>query len=610
MDIPAKTIFSLNFTTCFLIVLCSMADTLTRPICSRSAIVCIVPHCALYHLSPANRLYCCPCRTIERRMIMTAVFSYTHDTQNRHQAPGNLQRYGIGMCIAWLALFAITLIWWVGFNPSPITGSIARWQVPANWYPIGIVPAGHVLASPAPVALVLEAIVLVAASLASMLAARSALRIGQGSRRWLGMILGVTALLCLIAFVLPAQFSDDVFSYSIYGRISALYHANPLIAAPAQFPHDPFLPYVFWQHTRSIYGPAWLILSDAVTLVAHFFGDSPVLYVILFKLVGIAAHLGNALLIWRILTRIAPQRRLAGVILYAWNPLPIIEFANSGHNDAVMIFLLLAGIALLVERHSTAAMVSFGLSVAIKYVFLALFPLYLWYLISAIWQAAPAAYRWQRIARAVVWQSSVLVGTVVLSLLPFWNGPSSLLGIVASPTANDMNNSLLDMLSWSITRIAAPLTNQPIAAVHQIAVIWVRDIGLLGFLIIWGYLLWKHAARNIWGTWLMALLAYLLLASGWFWPWYVTWPLALAALLPWDLATVTTLALSTGVLAMYSLVELKLSGIFGYRSLIAFGPAIAVMVWGWWRQRHVSFLLSYPYVVIGHSLPEKQKGQS
>jgi hypothetical protein len=68
-----------------------------------------------------------------------------------------------------------------------------------------------------------------------------------------------------------------------------------------------------------------------------------------------------------------------------------------------------------------------------------------------------------------------------------------------------------------------------------------------------------------------------LVASGWFWPWYVTWAVAVVALAPWGLLTRLTLLLGAGVLTLYTFQPLYALGIYGYRSLVAFGPTLVVL---------------------------------
>src|SRR5260370_34059384 len=110
--------------------------------------------------------------------------------------------------------------------------------------------------------------------------------------------------------------------------------------------------------------------------MAEALGGALATYVLLFKLLGLGAHLANAALIWAILGRIAPDRRLLGTLLYAWNPLCLLEFCASAHNDAVMLTGALLGVYWLTRGWEVAALVAFGLSISIKYVWLALLPLY------------------------------------------------------------------------------------------------------------------------------------------------------------------------------------------------------------------------------------------
>jgi hypothetical protein len=51
-------------------------------------------------------------------------------------------------------------------------------------------------------------------------------------------------------------------------------------------------------------------------------------------------------------------RSPARVLVYAWSPLPIVEFAHSGHNDAPMVFFLTAALALSSWRYTSAALLA------------------------------------------------------------------------------------------------------------------------------------------------------------------------------------------------------------------------------------------------------------
>ena len=162
---------------------------------------------------------------------------------------------------------------------------------------------------------------------------------------------------------------------------------------------------VYWRDVRSVYGPVWLALSGGLSLVAEAFGGSLAVYTALFKLLGVAAHLLNAWLVWLILSRLAPKARLLGTLFYAWSPLCLLEFGASAHNDALMLTFLLLGVYCLTRGTTgwdAVAMVAFGLSIATKYVPLALIPLYF---ALVIWPV-DVARRAGDAGRVVAWRCS------------------------------------------------------------------------------------------------------------------------------------------------------------------------------------------------------------
>src|SRR5262249_43147249 len=154
-------------------------------------------------------------------------------------------------------------------------------------------------------------------------------------------------------------FSDDVFTYIFSGRILTVYSADPLNTAPIQFLHDPYLQWVVsGRNTPNIYGPLWLCIASL--LVSISLNSSPVATLLLFKGIALLSHLVNCLLVWAILGKIAPGRRVLGTLLYAWNPLAIIELTGSGHNDGLLLGILLLATWLYVYKqdrwHEIAAL--------------------------------------------------------------------------------------------------------------------------------------------------------------------------------------------------------------------------------------------------------------
>jgi uncharacterized membrane protein len=176
-----------------------------------------------------------------------------------------------------------------------------------------------------------------------------------------------------------------------------------------------------WHDAVSVYGPVWTLLCTALYKVVaplattHIWG-----YIVSFKMLGLAFHLGNAALIWFILGRLRPRDQIAGTIFYAWNPLALIEFAGNGHNDAGLVFFLLAAIAAIVmERPRTWLVVlCLALSVLTKFITLLIIPAYLLYL----WRSTPAppdrVFSKARVL-AIVQAGIVGLATFVILWLPF-----------------------------------------------------------------------------------------------------------------------------------------------------------------------------------------------
>jgi hypothetical protein len=333
-----------------------------------------------------------------------------------------------------------------------------------------------------------------------------------------------------------------------------------------------------------------------VTVLAEALGGSLAAYVLLFKLLGLAAHLANALLIWLILGRVAPNRQLLGTLFYAWNPLCLLEFCASAHNDAVMLTFALLGIYYLVRGWELGALVAFGLSVAVKYVMLALLP---FYLVLVIRQTLDRGGTKQAAVVAAAWRALVVVGVVALTLLPYWSGLGTLGALAYSPPAQQLDNSLLETVSWPLRSLAQALglSRSQAATLIQGGL---KVGGLLGFLAVW--LLQFRRVRSLETlllAWAWVLLFYPLTASGWYWPWYATWAVCLAALVVeggradaprsaplatgTDEVAIATLLLAGGSLTLYAFLPLYSSSIYGYRALIALGPAAAFLLISGWR---------------------------
>ncbi len=155
--------------------------------------------------------------------------------------------------------------------------------------------------------------------------------------------------------------SSDVFKYLFAAKELVLYHTNPHVVAPQVFEGDTWLRFMRWIHTPSPYGPVMTALAIPPYLLA--LGKFvPALY--LFKL----AQLGWYLLSIWLIGRLAANRKVVAQLVFALNPLILVEWLTNAHNDAPMITLLLLALYLIKIGKRIPAFLVLLLSIGIKYV--------------------------------------------------------------------------------------------------------------------------------------------------------------------------------------------------------------------------------------------------
>jgi len=155
---------------------------------------------------------------------------------------------------------------------------------------------------------------------------------------WLGVAFIVVATL------MPLLFSRDVYSYSMYGRIASVHHANPYVATPDRFPSDPLFHLVGpqWRHTEAVYGPGFTALSVLVTRLVG--GTTGLIWA--FKAVSGLAAVGTLLLVARTAARMWPGRAPFAAAMVGWNPVVLFHGVAGGHNDLLVGLAVAGGLAL------------------------------------------------------------------------------------------------------------------------------------------------------------------------------------------------------------------------------------------------------------------------
>jgi alpha-1,6-mannosyltransferase len=203
--------------------------------------------------------------------------------------------------------------------------------------------------------------------------------------RSLAVVLGVAILLRLLVLAGPPVLSGDVFRYVWDGRVQAA-GINPYTYIPA----DPALRFLRdeaiypnvnrAEYAPTIYPPAAQVIFAAIGRVW-----SSALAV---RLVMVGFEILAVLCLLRLLA--AAGLPASRVLIYAWNPLAVWEFAGNGHIDAAAVGLLAAALVLRVTRRDGWAGIALGAAALVKFLPLAAAP--------AFWRASAG---WRTVIGAV-----------------------------------------------------------------------------------------------------------------------------------------------------------------------------------------------------------------
>jgi alpha-1,6-mannosyltransferase len=156
-----------------------------------------------------------------------------------------------------------------------------------------------------------------------------------------GALLAIAALAIAMRvppLAAPPALSSDAYRYVWDGRVEGA-GFNPYLHAPAdpelETLRDPDVyPQIASKYAPSIYPP----IAEAIFLAVTRASAS----VTAMKLAAVLFEIITVVLLWRLLALDGlPASR---VLVYAWHPLPIWEFAGSGHIDAALIALSVAAL--------------------------------------------------------------------------------------------------------------------------------------------------------------------------------------------------------------------------------------------------------------------------
>jgi len=254
-------------------------------------------------------------------------------------------------------------------------------------------------------------------------------RRGVRSRHAAAIIIGLAAAMRAVVVLAPPYLSSDIYRYVWDGRVMAA-GINPYRYVPND-PHlaalrdtDIFPEINRGNYARTIYPPA----AQAIFFVVTRLGES--LTVMKLAMIGFEAI--AIVLMLRLLR--AAGRPAAWIAVYAWHPLPLWEFAGSGHIDAAMIaFVALA----LWSRRPWLTGLALAGGTLVK--------LYPAVLLPALW------HRWD-------WRMPALFClALVAAYLPFAGAGARVLGFLPDYAAEEGFAGGAGFYWWSLARSVLPI---------------------------------------------------------------------------------------------------------------------------------------------------------
>ncbi|HUC37790.1 MAG TPA: polyprenol phosphomannose-dependent alpha 1,6 mannosyltransferase MptB, partial [Acidimicrobiales bacterium] len=155
-------------------------------------------------------------------------------------------------------------------------------------------------------------------------------------------LVGVFALWVLPLLLVPPLFSRDVYSYVAQGEMMSR-HISPYHYGPGVLGGTPSVALVdkLWLNTPAPYGPLFMQLDGIITTVS-FHHELPDLVLLrLLALVGVGLIALSIPTLARSLGRDAAYVFTLAVL----NPVTVLHLVGGAHNDALMLGLLMAGLA-------------------------------------------------------------------------------------------------------------------------------------------------------------------------------------------------------------------------------------------------------------------------
>ncbi|WP_126596438.1 hypothetical protein [Dictyobacter aurantiacus] len=420
-------------------------------------------------------------------------------------------------------------------------------------------------------------------------------RAKSGSQTFLFWFIWAGVLVVSVIYLLtPAIMTTDVYSYSSYGRILAIYHANPYFVPPKAFPHDVVYQWLQpeWRKVVSIYGPIWTIVGALLALIG---GSSQLGLVLVFRCFALLCHVMNIILIvatMRAMKR-SPRLILLGTFLYAWNPLVLMETVFNGHNDIFMVTFLLLGFYFCARAQQKGTflqwhgyllpLVSFTAAVLVKFSAAPVLPVLVLAVAFATIQVDSKNGKlvWRRALSSAVLMTVTFVLIALVCYGPFWIGHSLrdiIRGFTSLPASSDSISSVLSIFkNYNLYHALPSALN-----IFKSRLLWniVNMVAMLAPILIGCIYLWRAPGTRTMALVTLASFSGFLITTPWFFSWYLVWligllPLCIAARMGRLSYTLLAFSLAFSATAFFS----YYTTMVGWMLLLLKPPALTWNIW-------------------------------
>ncbi len=161
----------------------------------------------------------------------------------------------------------------------------------------------------------------------------------------------------------PPLFSRDVYTYAAQGEMVS-HHINPYSYGPSVLGATPFntMADTVWSNTESPYGPTFLTIDGVLDQASGHQELADLVLLRLIELAGIALMVAATPTLARSLKRDPAH----AVLLGAGSPLVLLSLLAGDHNDALMVGLLMAGLAVAKRFGTVPGIILCALAAGVK----------------------------------------------------------------------------------------------------------------------------------------------------------------------------------------------------------------------------------------------------